>query len=677
MHLRFPSLLVLLASAAALAPIRPLAAQTGAAVEALGPVLAAEDARDWRPDAFVPALAAPDSQVRITAAMAVGRVGDPRGVRLLLPLLVDRDSTVRVAAVFALGLIGDSTAVTPLIAGLTATPALDAASAVEAITSLARIGGRRVGEFFAGLLQNRVSLSVASPASLVERVALESARLGRDAPVRELLPLVSDTSPSVRINAVYSLGRLRAPTAGNRLVTALRDGTPLVRAFAARALTRAFADSAGLGASAVGDLLVQLADDPDPGVRINAMRSLGGFRTPRHAERVAPALDDPVPNVRVQAAATLGDLGGPEAVSALRRALAPRYLFAVRREALLGLSRADTAAFREAVAAWVTSRDWAERAVAAEALAVLGADAVAPMLGDADVRVHAAALQGWSGVGGTEPALLAAARDRLTHPDAAVRSIAAETVGRAGGQSDIPPLARAYAAAARDSFPDAALSALGALAGIARQSPAAAAQVRAEFLERQARPESYLVRLWAEENWPAAAQRWGAAYPIRTGRTADDYREIVRRLIVGPESERRPHVFIETERAGTIEVELLGTEAPLTVTNFLGLVGRNYFDRNRWHRVVPNFVVQDGDRRGDGWGSSGIPIRDEINRVRYDSPVLGMALSGPDTGSSQWFITLSPQPHLDGGYTVFGRVVGSFASLGRITQGDVIRTIRR
>ena len=139
----------------------------------------------------------------------------------------------------------------------------------------------------------------------------------------------------------------------------------------------------------------------------------------------------------------------------------------------------------------------------------------------------------------------------------------------------------------------------------------------------------------------------------------------------------RPHVFIETEQRGVLDVELFGPDAPLTVANFLRLVDRRFFDGNRWHRVVPNFVVQDGDPRGDGFGGPGGAIRDEINRSRYGSkPMLGMALSGPDTGSSQWFISLSPQPHLDGTYTVFGRAVGNVGPLKRITQGDVIRTIR-
>jgi len=164
---------------------------------------------------------------------------------------------------------------------------------------------------------------------------------------------------------------------------------------------------------------------------------------------------------------------------------------------------------------------------------------------------------------------------------------------------------------------------------------------------------------------------------VATGRSRQDYRDLARRFLTGPDSLARPHVIIDTEGRGLIEVELLGPDAPLTVANFLRLVARRFFDGNRWHRVVPNFVVQDGDPRGDGFGSPGGAIRDEINRNRYDAPMLGMALSGPDTGMSQWFINLSAQPHLDGTYTVFGKVVAGTATLFRITQGDAIRTVAR
>ncbi|HSF43323.1 MAG TPA: peptidylprolyl isomerase, partial [Thermoanaerobaculia bacterium] len=100
-----------------------------------------------------------------------------------------------------------------------------------------------------------------------------------------------------------------------------------------------------------------------------------------------------------------------------------------------------------------------------------------------------------------------------------------------------------------------------------------------------------------------------------------------------------------------------------------------YYDGLTFHRVVPDFVIQGGDPRGDGTGGPGYSIRDEVNRLRYDRGVLGMALAGADTGGSQFFLTLSPQPHLDGGYTVFGEIVSGGEVLDRIRLGDRIEAI--
>jgi cyclophilin family peptidyl-prolyl cis-trans isomerase len=113
------------------------------------------------------------------------------------------------------------------------------------------------------------------------------------------------------------------------------------------------------------------------------------------------------------------------------------------------------------------------------------------------------------------------------------------------------------------------------------------------------------------------------------------------------------------------------------VAAFLGLVYRYFFDGLRWHRVVPNFVVQDGDPRDDGWGGPGFLLRDEVNPIRYRTGSMGMALSGPDTGGSQYFITDGDEPHLDGIYTVFGHVITNTRLLGAIAQGDRIRSIHR
>jgi cyclophilin family peptidyl-prolyl cis-trans isomerase/HEAT repeat protein len=660
--------------------VRParMAAQQEAVVEQLAPLLAAEDARDFQPDLYRRALVSPDSLVRRVAAVGAGRIGDLRATALLVPLLADPDSTVRVAAAFGLGLLRDTAAVQPLIDRLTGVPPLEPVSATEAVTALARIGGRRAGEFFSAVLGGRVVLSVADSAPVISQLVLDSWRLGPDAPIQGLLPFTEDTGAGVRWRAVYALARLHAPAAANRLLLNLKDSDPFIRSLAARGLSRSYADAAKLAPGTASDLLVRGVADASPLVRINALVALASYRDSTLSVHVTPLLDDPLPNAQVQAAETLGQLGGSEAAKGLLKLVNGKRTFAARRAALVALARVDTAAFAVSSAPWRRSSDWRERAAAAEGSAAAGPGKAPWFLADQDGRVIAAGLQAWlDAVEGPAPALLAGARPLLAHPDAAVRSVAADAVARAADPADLPALAAMYAHTGRDSFPEAALSALAGILAIRKSGPAAQARVDREFLQTSSRPADYLIRRWAEDNWSEAADRWGAAYPISTGRTLEDYRDLVRRFLTASDSVARPHVTIDTEGRGPIEIELLGPDAPLTVANFLRLVDRHFFDRNRWHRVVPNFVIQDGDPRGDGFGGPGGTIRDEINRVRYDGPMLGMALSGPDTGSSQWFINLGAQPHLDGTYTVFGRVVDGTATLPRITQGDVIRTIRR
>lgn len=675
--LRAAARLALSVALAIAIPDSPASAQQEAIVEQLAPVLAAEDARNFQPALFRSSLAAPDSLVRRLAAMAAGRIGDARATPLLIPLLSDADSTVRVAAAFAMGLTRDTAGAQPLMDRITGLPALDEPTAVEALTALAKIGGPRVGTFFGGILGGSVVPSRESRRPLQGQIVLESWRLGPDAPVVALLPFLEDTAAGFRWRAAYTLGRLRAPAAANRLTVALRDRESVVRAMAARGLTREYADAAKLAPRSVAELLAGAASDVNVQVRINALRALATFRDSSLASEIVPLLDDPTPNVQVQAAMTAGALGGAEAARGLARVAGGKRPFGVRREALVALAGVDSAGFAGAVPRWQTSTDWRERAAAAEGTAFAGPGPKPWFLSDRDPRVTAAGLQAWAGkADGADAALLAAARPLLANADAGVRSVAADAVARAADPDDLVPLIAAFRRSGRDSFPDAALAALGGILAIRRGSPDARARVDREFLPATPRPNDYIVRRWADDNWPDLGARWGHSSPIATGRTAQDYRDLVRRYVIAPDSLARPKVTIDTDQRGPIEVELQGPEAPMTVANFVRLVERRFFDGNRWHRVVPNFVVQDGDPRGDGFGGPGGAIRDEINRHRYEGAMLGMALSGPDTGSSQWFINLGPQPHLDGTYTIFGRVTTGLATLARITQGDLIRTIR-
>jgi cyclophilin family peptidyl-prolyl cis-trans isomerase len=302
---------------------------------------------------------------------------------------------------------------------------------------------------------------------------------------------------------------------------------------------------------------------------------------------------------------------------------------------------------------------------------------MAAMLNDRDPRVVAAGLQGWlDAAADPSPRLVAEARSRVTSSDVAVRAVAADALARVADQGDIPALMAAYRFVAKDSVPDAAFSILGALMAISGTGEDAHRRVMSEFVEGQRRSPEYSIRLWAWDHWPDLSAEWGPPAPVTTTRSMQDYRDLADRYIVTASPDQVPHVIVETSK-GSLGIDLLASEAPLTVANFLTLVDRGYFNGMRWPRVVPNFVVQDGDPRGDGWGGPGWSIRDEINPVRYGTSVVGMALSGPDTGGSQWFITLSPQPNLDGVYTVFGRVVDDPGTLARLTQGDLIKTIHR
>ncbi len=138
-------------------------------------------------------------------------------------------------------------------------------------------------------------------------------------------------------------------------------------------------------------------------------------------------------------------------------------------------------------------------------------------------------------------------------------------------------------------------------------------------------------------------------------------------------------IFIEilTDK-GSLECELYSKIAPGSVSNMLDLISKNYYDGKVIHRVVPNFVIQTGCPIGDGYGSLDYTIRTEINpNIHYNIPGrIGMASAGNDTESSQFFITYSATPHLDGNYTIFGQLTKGLDILSSINVGDQVKSIR-
>ena len=156
----------------------------------------------------------------------------------------------------------------------------------------------------------------------------------------------------------------------------------------------------------------------------------------------------------------------------------------------------------------------------------------------------------------------------------------------------------------------------------------------------------------------------------------EDYLYDVDWSVLSGMGEKLTRASLETDQ-GEIILELYPEVAPASVANFISLVRDGFYENIPFHRVVSNFVVQAGCDRGDGYGGAPRVIRSELKPVYYDRPgIVGMARSGLHTESSQFFITHSPTPHLDGNYTIFGELIEGGTVLDAIMQGDSIRQIR-
>jgi cyclophilin family peptidyl-prolyl cis-trans isomerase/HEAT repeat protein len=139
----------------------------------------------------------------------------------------------------------------------------------------------------------------------------------------------------------------------------------------------------------------------------------------------------------------------------------------------------------------------------------------------------------------------------------------------------------------------------------------------------------------------------------------------------------KQEVLIKTTK-GAITIQLFVNDAPGTVSNFLKLVDSGFYDTKYFHRVVPQFVIQGGCPRGDGWGSLNWTQRSEFSNYQtYSEGTVGMASAGLDTEGVQFFITHCPTPHLDGRYSIFARVMSGMEVVNKITVGDKIVSIKR
>ncbi|CAN5546048.1 hypothetical protein BH20ACI3_BH20ACI3_28850 [soil metagenome] len=678
-------------------------------------ILRAEDERRWDAD-LRGLLSDRNAAVRARAALAAGRIGDERAVPTLVSLLLkDQDNSVRSMAAFALGEIESPAVGHALLAELPKSnhgtlkarvvEALGKITAALPQTEEALLHALR--RAILGVLESETSHVTAPDTGLIRMALTAALRARPEGAGKVIAQFLLYPDSLVRADAANALARLRLKDGNETLRKLLAtDPVPIVRANAARAL------GATEDKEAFDSLLDRALKDTDPRVRVSAIRSLAALKDRRAAEafrtRIAtlmvlnPSSPQGERNEILEVAVMLGrvlqgtaNIEGLAWLGRMREHFnksTPEVEIAFVRispQAYLAELGVGAAAKRKAQETLLLN--WNAGSSLAQGLAEIAALPDSPsdkvqvveqakeiLRAMLDYRKSGLTIKTLVAVH-SEYALpdvlraLAAFKPKdlnslliahLEETDVVVRATVAELLGELPPEVATPStLIKSLPLALADKENDAALAILDSLG---KQKNALANAAIKTALDSS----DHLIRRRAAALLKANgvgdfSKRIGT---VQTRNTLADYRRAISRI------GKNVKAVVSTS-SGEFTMELMPNDAPLTVDNFVQLAKRGFFNGIRIHRVVPNFVIQDGDPRGDGNGGPGYQIRCEINQLPYEGGAVGMALSGKDTGGSQWFVTHAPQPHLEGGYTVFGKVVSGMNVVNRIARGETINTV--
>jgi cyclophilin family peptidyl-prolyl cis-trans isomerase/HEAT repeat protein len=679
-----------------------------------------EDERRWDDDLRI-LLAAKDAKVRKRTALAMGRIGDERALPALVDALKeDTEQDVRQMAAFAIGEIESATGADALIAVLedTREPSAVRARAVEA---LGKIGAVLLSNSAASGNQSslpraedkqlaRVRLTIldvlkfeAGRRSMPDRLTV---LLGLTAALRArpegagpvIISFLNYSDPRIVADALNTMARLRLKEGSDQVRRLLGNGDPIVRANAARVI------GAAEDKGAYDKLLERALNDLDLRVRVSAIRALGALKDPTAAkplsERALMLMERPgqdksalmrmesgepptEQNEWLEIVTAMGNVlrGNSRVLASLRP---PKVAIAFAKMSPNYVTFMDANPFKRPNEQFpqVFFDGWRRASSVAQGLGIIATLKAGEVEGDpaklkaeaqrilrlllSDQRLSAMALPDvLTAYSSFNPADAAeVAREHLHASDVIIRATAAEILGTLPSEANARALIEALPVALRDTdLNDAALSILDALAKQKSAPANDAIKTALDSLDHLIRRRA--VALLKVNGAGDFSNRIGT---VRTRNTEADYRRAIGRI------SRTVTATLVTSK-GAFTIEFLSEDAPLTVDNFVQLARKGYFNGQTVPRVVPNFVIQTGDPRGDQNGGPGYQIRCEINETQYERGAVGMALSGKDTGGSQWFVTHSPQPHLDGGYTVFGRVIRGMEVVYSIARGDTIRRV--
>lgn len=650
-------------------------------IDAAAILLRLEDRREFDASAFELAAHSGSPSTRLRAVLAAGRIGTPEARGAIRPLLADRDSAVAATAAAMLGKLRDTASVPVLAALLNPDRARHQPTVSgEAAFALGRIATTAALDAVSGFLGVADTTDTDLMPTVREGI-LALGRAGYQTP-GVLDPWLGNSDPAIRSTVAFAIASDQSHATQIRLLQLAEDPNPCVRAEAVRGIGAYL--SAGLAPiEGMRAILLAAAEDSICGAMIPALRALSAFVDSEVIERLLVALHSDAPHVRLAALHSLarvepgsGGAAAPYVDAVAADPSEPAQLRAAALAALLQIAQ-DRGNLR--MEAFATDPDWRIRTAAVSAFERGGDGSIGALMelsADLDGRVAASAVRALvrmmvgERIHELRPLLL----ERLQADDPHVRAAALQGLGRLGDPAIFPLLLDAFDRATEDAENVARLAAVEALTALDRSTSANTS--RAFFTRFRPSGDLVLRRRVDAAFGEAARLAWGDPEPVETFVEPALYREWVATWIAPPPPRVRPRVRIWTGE-GPIELELFADLAPRTVANFLTLADAGFYDGQEWTVAAPDSIVQGGDPRGDTFGGPGYSIRDEVNRLRVLAGSVFMVAPVRDGAGSQFAIAYRELPRLDGDVTVFGRVVSGLESLESVLTGQRIIEMQR
>jgi cyclophilin family peptidyl-prolyl cis-trans isomerase/HEAT repeat protein len=643
----------------------------GLTVQEEARILALEDRREFDAELVGQWVKHPNSLHRLRIALALARIGphsfldrtgSHAGVAELASMDADPDRRVREAVAFALGEIADRDGALPLISLTTDS---DMGVAAEAVEALSKYGSDK--DFLQANFPRYLWMTGEQyPEGLRARAVRYLFRFDSPDAADAAMRALESASSAVRQEGAYSLARKAHPPARAQLELLLTDANTLTRAYAIAALGR-IADPAS------ARTIITALGDVHPWVRTNAAVALGRVaekdRSVLNAEdlpRIFAALEDPDPGMRAAMVDTLAYYAEKNETALARLINVVNNGSQWERELAAGAMvkhfAPETGVHRFIPGATFTPWQMV-RFIEGAAATPYGFTVRHDYASNPDSMVRAAAIAAIPDA--TADAEMEIIRKGMSDADVIVRTNAYDRYAHVTTEPITDRLKTLKEAEMRERGAEANDARLSAIAAIAEVDD----PLRIAYLQGFLEDSDPVVRRVASDSLFGIDRVRRPYTPLPVTKKPAEYEQIVR-------WSRQPHTATIHMPRGVVELALLTQDAPMTTWNFAQLAKKGYYNNSSFMRVVPNFVIQGGDPRNDMNGGPGYAIRDEINLQKYTRGAVGMALSGPDTGGSQFFITHSAQPHLDGGYTIFGRVYdGMTGVVDQVERGDRVQTI--